>query len=84
MCWARSASSCSGSQSAFRCVRLLVDPVPARVADALPRAWLLAVVLPAMIVAASFYEVLHFRHLWTWLGLVAALVLLAQDERETS
>ena len=68
----------------YRCVRLLVDPVPKTLAKALPRAWLLAVLLPVMIVAGSFYEVLHFRHLWTWLGLVAAVVLLAQDEREST
>jgi len=32
-----------------------------------------------MATAAGFYEVLHFRHLWTWLGIVAALVLAMQD-----
>jgi len=35
-----------------------------------------------MVTAAGFYEVLHFRHLWTWLGLVAALVLAMQDQHE--
>jgi hypothetical protein len=30
--------------------------------------------------AALFYEVLHFRHLWTWLGIVAALVMAMQQE----
>jgi hypothetical protein len=34
-----------------------------------------------MATAAGFYEVLHFRHMWTWLGLVAALVLAMQDEQ---
>ena len=34
-----------------------------------------------MVTAAAFYEVLHFRHLWTWLGIVAALVLALQDAR---
>ena len=42
-----------------------------------PRAWLLVDRRAGDgRVRAAFYEVLHFRHLWTWLGLVAALVLV--------
>ena len=45
----------------------------------MPRAWVLAAILPVMAVAAGFYEVLHFRHLWTWMGLVAAIVAISSD-----
>jgi O-antigen ligase len=64
-----------------RCVRLVVGTLPEAYAEFVPRPWLLAVIGPVMATAAGFYEVLHFRHLWTWLGLVAALVLVMQDQR---
>lgn len=64
-----------------RCVRLVLDPVPAAVRDMVPRAWVLAVILPVMAAAASFYEVLHFRHLWTWMGLIAAIVAISDRDR---
>jgi hypothetical protein len=69
-----------------RCLRLVFGNLPKGYAELVPRPWLLAVVGPVMATAAGFYEVLHFRHLWTWLGLVAALVLAMQDHRheETS
>lgn len=63
-----------------RCVHLVVGTLPKVYADLVPRAWLLAVIGPVMATAGGFYEVLHFRHLWTWLGLIAALVLVMQDE----
>lgn len=62
-----------------RCVRLLIGDLPPPYDEIVPRAWLLVVVAPVMAVAAGFYEVLHFRHLWTWLGIMAALVLAMQD-----
>ena len=49
--------------------------------SSVPRPWLLVAIAPVMATAAAFYEVLHFRHLWTWLGIVAALVLALQDAR---
>jgi hypothetical protein len=64
-----------------RCVRLVVGTLPKAYAEYVPRAWLLVVIGPVMATAAGFYEVLHFRHLWTWLGLVAALVLVMQDQQ---
>lgn len=67
-----------------RCVRLVLDPVPPALRDAVPRAWLLAVILPVTAIAGGFYEVLHFRHVWTWLGLVAAIAATSADEREAS
>jgi O-antigen ligase len=69
-----------GVAIAARCLRLAFRDVPPEYAEVVPRAWLLTVVGPMMASAAAFYEVLHFRHLWTWLGIVAALVLAMQDE----
>ena len=65
-----------------RCFRLVVGKLPEAYAGLVPRPWLLAVIGPVMATAAGFYEVLHFRHLWTWLGLVAALVLVIQDQQK--
>jgi len=65
---------------AGRCRRLLTDDLPGPLADIVPRFWILVSVGPVMAVAALFYEVLHFRHLWTWLGIVAALVMAMQQE----
>ncbi|MFI5693729.1 O-antigen ligase family protein [Kribbella sp. NPDC051586] len=65
-----------------RCLRLVFGTLPKAYAELVPRPWLLAVIGPVMATAAGFYEVLHFRHLWTWLGLIAALVLAMQDQPE--
>ncbi|GAA2805983.1 O-antigen ligase family protein [Kribbella solani] len=65
-----------------RCLRLVFGTLPKPYAEVVPRAWLLAVIGPVMATAAGFYEVLHFRHLWTWLGLIAALVLVMQDQAQ--
>lgn len=62
--------------AAARCRRLMVGHLPEEYAAILPRAWLLVVIGPIMALSATFYEVEHFRHLWTWLGVVAALSLL--------
>ena len=67
-----------------RCLRLVVGNLPKAYAELVPRPWLLVVIGPVMATAGGFYEVLHFRHLWTWLGLVAALVLAMHDQREES
>jgi hypothetical protein len=55
--------------------RLLVTPLVGAWHEAVPRVWALVVIAPVIVFAAAFYETLHFRHLWTWLGLVAALAL---------
>ena len=72
-----------GGAIATRCWRLLNGTLPPALAAVVPRFWLLVAIAPVMAVAGGFYEVLHFRHLWTWLGIVAALVLAMQDQRET-
>lgn len=72
-----------GGATLARCGRLLVGRLPEEYAVILPRAWLLVTVAPVMAVSATFYEVEHFRHLWTWLGLLAALTLVLERPRET-
>ncbi|GAB3255507.1 hypothetical protein GCM10027425_15620 [Alteromonas gracilis] len=64
----------------LRCRTLVVHRLGRTLSTWVPRPWLLAAVLPVVAVSAAFYEVLHFRHLWTWLGLIA--VLVAWSERE--
>ena len=65
---------------ALRCTALAGRaPLPPELASSVPRPWLLVAIAPVMATAAAFYEVLHFRHLWTWLGILAALVLVLQD-----
>ena len=67
---------------ALRCMALAGRaPLPPELASSVPRPWLLVAIAPVMATAAAFYEVLHFRHLWTWLGIVAALALALQDAR---
>jgi O-antigen ligase len=70
-----------GVAVAVRCGRLLFYDLPGPYAEAVPRPWLLVVIAPVMATAGGFYEVLHFRHLWTWLGLIAVLALVAERPR---
>ena len=62
-----------------QCTRLLMRGLPPPYDAIVPRPWLLVVIAPVMATAAGFYETLHFRHLWTWLGLIAALTLAVQE-----
>lgn len=55
--------------------QVLTRRLPAGVREAVPRAWALTVGAPVLAVSGAFYEVLHFRHAWTWLALVALLAL---------
>jgi O-antigen ligase len=71
-----------GVAVAARCWRLLNGRLSPALTELVPRFWLLVVLAPVMAVAAGFYEVLHFRHLWTFLGLVAALVAAMHDHQE--
>ncbi|HET9828704.1 MAG TPA: O-antigen ligase family protein [Nocardioidaceae bacterium] len=65
-----------------RCWRLLNGELSPAMREVVPRFYLLVVLAPVVAVAAGFYEVLHFRHVWTWLGIVAALTLSMQDHGE--
>jgi hypothetical protein len=73
-----------GAAALARCGRLLVGRLPDEYVVILPRAWLLVAVGPVMGVSATFYEVEHFRHLWTWLGLLAALTIVLGREKEAA
>ena len=54
-------------------------------AAVLPRPELLAAAVVAILLSALFYEVLHYRHVWTLFGLVAGVDLWGrQDDRERS
>lgn len=48
----------------------------------LPSRHFLVAAAAAFLVAGMFYEVLHFRHLWAFLGLLAGLDLLRGDPSE--
>jgi hypothetical protein len=50
-------------------------PLPPRFSDVVPRPEVLFGAVVGCGVAAAFYEVLHFRHVWTLLALVAAIHL---------
>lgn len=69
-----------GAAAVRRCTVLVTHPGATGLADILPRPWLLVAGLPVMALAGGFYEVLHFRHLWTWLGIVAAVSLRSEAE----
>ncbi|HEY3531226.1 MAG TPA: O-antigen ligase family protein [Nocardioides sp.] len=73
-----------GAAAAIRCGRLFVGHLPEEYAVMLPRAWLLVTIGPIMALSGTFYEVEHFRHLWTWLGLIAALSLVLEREARRS
>lgn len=72
-----------GAAVAWRCARLLLHGVLASdLRGMVPRPWWFLAVAPVAALSASFYEVLHFRHLWVWLGLLAALTTLVNADRE--
>lgn len=59
---------------AVRCRRISAPGgVAADYRDVIPRPELLAAAVVAVAVSALFYEVLHFRHVWALLGVIAAL-----------
>jgi O-antigen ligase len=58
-----------------RAQRMSLRPLAPRYAEALPRPELLAAAVAALLVSASLYEVLHFRHAWALFGLVAGVEL---------
>jgi hypothetical protein len=57
------------------------DPGPVTVL--VPSPHFLAALGAAFLMAGLFYEVLHFRHLWAVLGLVAGLDLILADVAES-
>lgn len=59
--------------AAMRLGRVARWPQRAEVRELIPRPELLLGLGCAFVVAGFFYEVLHFRHLWAFLGLVAGI-----------
>jgi O-Antigen ligase len=66
---------------AARCRRIATRPLRPEYADIFPRPELLGAAVIGMFLSAMFYQVLHFRHLWALLGIVAALDLWGYREQ---
>ncbi len=60
---------------AARCRRIAARPLRPDYAAIFPRPELLAAAVIGMFISATLYQVLHFRHLWALLGVVAAVDL---------
>jgi hypothetical protein len=60
---------------ATRCRRIATRPLRPEYAEIFPRPELLGAAVIGMFLSAMLYQVLHFRHLWALLGIVAALDL---------
>jgi len=63
-----------------RSIAIVRQPRSTELVAAVPRPSALVAALTALAVSALFYEVLHFRHLWALLGIVAALQLAGRRE----
>lgn len=62
-----------------RLTRVAVRPLPPEVAVMVARPEYLLGLGCAFLASACFYEVLHFRQLWVFLGLVAGLDMMVRD-----
>ena len=51
------------------------DGIPASYREVVPRPELLGAAALAVALSGTFYETLHFRHVWALFGLIAALDL---------
>jgi O-Antigen ligase len=67
---------------ATRCRRIATRPLRPEYADIFPRPELLGAAVIGMFLSAMFYQVLHFRHLWALLGIIAALDLWGWREQD--
>ncbi len=67
-----------------RCRRIAARSLRPSYASIFPRPELLGTAVIGMFISAMFYQVLHFRHLWALLGLVAAVDLWGRrDSQDT-
>ena len=66
---------------AARCRRIAAQPPRREFAEVFPRPELLGAAVIGMFMSAMFYQVLHFRHLWALLGIIAAVDLWGRRER---
>jgi hypothetical protein len=60
---------------ALHCRSVVRRPLPPAYAAVLPHPWALVGALSSFALAALFYQVLHFRHLWALVAVVAAVSL---------
>ena len=67
---------------AARCRRIASRPLRPEYAGIFPRPELLGAAVIGMLISAMFYQVLHFRHLWALLGIIAALDLWGRRDRD--
>ena len=67
---------------AARCRRIASRPLRPEYAGIFPRPELLGAAVIGMLISAMFYQVLHFRHLWALLGIIAAVDLWGRRDRE--
>ncbi len=65
-----------------RCRRIATRSLRPGYASIFPRAELLGAAVIGMFISAMFYQVLHFRQLWTLLGLVAAVDLWGRRDSQ--
>jgi O-antigen ligase len=67
---------------AARCRRIAARPLRPDYASIFPRPELLGAAVIGMVISAMFYQVLHFRHLWALLGIIAAVDLWGRRDRD--
>jgi O-antigen ligase len=67
---------------AARCRRIAVRPLRREYAGIIPRPELLGVAVIGMFISGMFYQVLHFRHMWALLGVVAAVDLWGRRDSD--
>jgi O-antigen/teichoic acid export membrane protein/O-antigen ligase len=67
-----------------RCRRIAVRGLRPGYASVFPRPELLGSAVIGMFISAMFYQVLHFRHLWALLGVIAAVDLWGRRDSEGS
>ena len=65
-----------------RCRRIAARGLRPSYASIFPRPELLGAAVIGMFISAMFYQVLHFRHLWALLGLVAAVDLWGRRDSQ--
>jgi O-antigen/teichoic acid export membrane protein/O-antigen ligase len=62
--------------------RIATWPLRPGFEEVIPRPELLGAAVVGMFISATLYQVLHFRHLWALLGIIAALDLFGRRQRK--
>ena len=68
---------------AIRTWTVATRPLPSELAEVFPRTSPLVGAVLGLAVAATYYQILHFRHVWVFLAVIAALYLAARVEKQT-